>query len=34
MAEENETPEEEKKGLGAGESKVIKKASEIEETGK
>ena len=34
MAEETETPEEKEKGLGAGESKLVKKAEGIEKTGK
>lgn len=34
MAEENETPEEAKKTLGKGEGAVMKKAEEIEATGK
>ena len=34
MAEENETPEKEKKPVGAGEEAVKKKAEGIEETGK
>ena len=34
MAEENETPEEEKKAAGAGEGAVKEKAEGIEETGK
>ena len=34
MAEKNETPQVEKKPVGAGEGAVKKKAEEIEQTGK